>query len=619
MYYEFAEMDVRRVSDRDETVKVLNFPYGEYRKGQRDLAVSVYAAIKNGKKIFAQAPTGTGKTISAIFPAAKALGEGLCAKVFYATAKTITRQIAEEALLHMTRDGLRMRSVTLTAKDKICFCETRRCNPQDCTYAAGHLDRVNAAIKDVIKHEHIIIRQTIEAYAQKHRVCPFELSLDVTQFCDFVICDYNHIYDPRAQLKRFFGNAKTNFVVLNDEAHNLVDRARDMFSAVLKKSMLTDAAHALPARSAIRRSTNKIAKYFSELKKERLTNAAVVTDKAKPEGLYKLLPDFITKCDAWLQENHGAEGEGFETVMQVYFGVLDFVRIYELFDERYVTFYEGGGDVTVKLFCLDPSFLLGATHKKVRSSVFFSATLAPLPYFRTILGGADDDFVLRLMSPFPRENMCLLIEPTIPTRYRDREAGYARIADAISAVAAPKKGNYLVFFPSYEYMNVVVAAFTAQYPDTDVLVQTPSMTDDDREAFLARFAPDNPRTLVAFGVMGGIFSEGIDLKGERLLGVIIVTVGLPLISEERNVISRYYDDVGAGGFEFAYMFPGMNKVLQAAGRVIRTETDRGIILLIDGRFLNASYRDLFPPEWDGYFKTRGTNDIRSRVDTFWEQ
>ncbi|MDR1541958.1 MAG: ATP-dependent DNA helicase [Clostridiales bacterium] len=614
-YWEFAKMDADRLKERSDTAKLLPFPFSKYRPGQRELCISIFTAIKKKKKLFAQAPTGIGKTASALYPSIKALAEGFGEKIFYCTAKTITRQVAEETLLLMQSQGLRMRAATITAKDKICFLETRSCTPEDCEYALDHFNRVNGAILDIITNETIMTRAVIESYAKKHRVCPFEFSLDATLFSDAIICDYNHVYDPKASLKRFFADGG-EYILLTDEAHNLADRARDMFSATISKSDFASAREAFGKKSDLYKITGKISKMiqsFTQLHKP-CEGAKAFSAKAQPDALIGVLKEFASLAGETLQKTPSDE------LMNLYFSAMDFLRISDLYDSRYVTFIELGekGFASIKLYCLDPSALLSKVESLCRCSIFFSATLTPLNYFRGILGGGEEDYLLKLRSPFPQSNLCLMVDRRISTKYKDRAESVMPIANILHEMASSRKGNYLAFFPSYEYLKSVVDAVNESYPELRTLVQSTEMDEESRRAFLESFAPESRETLLGFAVLGGLFSEGIDLKADRLIGAAIVGVGLPLICPQRDVIADYYSSSGENGFDYAYVFPGMNKVLQAAGRVIRSETDQGVVLLIDSRFSRPDYRRLFPPEWSHAKELRGSDSISAIVRAFWD-
>jgi DNA excision repair protein ERCC-2 len=600
---------------RDASIKNLKFPFAAYRQGQRELAVSVYKIISDNKKLFVQAPTGIGKTISTLFPAVKAMGENKTSKIFYLTAKTITRQVAEEAVNAMRECGLDFKSITLTAKDKICFQEKAICNPDHCEYAKGHFDRVNDAIIDVFVKERAFTREVIEAYSRTYTVCPFELSLDLSMWADCIICDYNYVFDPRVYLKRFFQTSQGDYTFLIDEAHNLVDRAREMFSAELTKSSFLKVKNLYKGHS-IGKTLGKINTVMLGMRKE-CPEEGYYTQLQQPEEIYPLLWTFVNKAPALLTDNHKAEG--YDALLELYFNVLIFLKMVELYDDHYVTYVEkSSSEVTLKLFCLDPSKLLGEAVKRGKSSVFFSATLAPLDYFCEILGGEAMDTKIAFPSPFKTENLCLLVADGISTKFKERESSYGEIAHYIHLVIQQKTGNYLIFFPSYHYMQEVHHVFAELYPDTETMIQTNVMSEEEREHFLDRFQPDRDRMLVGFCVLGGIFSEGIDLKGDKLLGTVIIGVGLPQICIERNLIMEHFKKKNELGYEYAYMYPGMNKVLQAAGRVIRSEEDKGVVLLIDARFSSYHYKKLFPAHWRYPREVRSGNKLNALIQAFWD-
>lgn len=616
-YFIWADYTRKWVEKRDKSIKILSFPFNNYRPGQRELAVGVYRTISQSKNIFLQAPTGIGKTISTIFPGVKAMGEGLIAKIFYLTAKTITSSVAVEAFNKMEHSGLQLKVVTITAKDKVCFKDKTNCNGEQCEFAKGHFDRVNKCIMEILQNQNLINRTVIETYAKEYKVCPFELALDLTLWADCVICDYNYVFDPRVYLKRFFDAGKEDFLFLIDESHNLVDRGREMFSAELKKEdFLQGKKLTKDSSPKLYKILNKLNSYMLDMSKN-CNEEGFYMQKEEPLDIYSFLRNFIKEGEEWLKGNE--KGEGYEELLQLYFDVLAFLRISELYSESYVTYVQKQGkDTIIKLFCLDPSELLREGIKRGKSAVFFSATLTPIKYFKYILGGEDDDYSIRFPSPFSVKNRELMIAPNISTRYKNRENSIYKIVEYIKAFICSKKGNYLVFFPSYKYMDMVVKLFKDQCKDIKVIVQSSSMNEEEREEFLNNFDDNGEETLLAFSVLGGIFSEGIDLKGERLSGAIIVGVGLPQICFERDIIMNYFNEKNNNGYEYAYMYPGMNKVLQAAGRVIRSEKDKGAILLIDDRFTNNRYLRLFPKEWMENRIVRNSYEMEKLLKEFWE-
>lgn len=620
-YFFWVELSYNNAVKRNSTINSLDFPFGSFRKGQRELAAAVYKTLVSEKKLFAVAPTGTGKTVSTIFPSLKymAFKDLPNQKLFYLTAKTTTRRSAEELFLNMSKNGLYIKAVSLTAKEKLCFCDEVSCNPKKCKYAKGHFDRVNEALKDIFCNEECMFSDKISLYAKKHEVCPYEFSLDVASFADTIICDYNYAFDPSAKLKRFFSEGtKGHFTVLIDEAHNLVERAREMFSAELKKSEFLKARRLLNEKmSPLYKSLTKINNYFLSRASNIAENESIRVSRLYPDDFVLLLMDFTSSCDKWLSKNEGHKA--YESVLSLYFDVFSFLNAAELFDVNYITFEEFfGREISFKLLCLNPSDILKNEQKKHKSTIFFSATLTPIKYFMDILGGSEGDNTIGIPSPFERERLCVMVDTSVSTKYADREQSYEKIADRIFWTVSEKHGNYLIFFSSYEYMNKVFNIFSEKYKNIKTIIQTQGFSDKEKNDFLDNFKENTENIFLAFAVLGGAFSEGIDLTENRLIGTVIVGVGLPLITEERNCIKDYYDKKLGMGFEYAYVYPGMNKVLQAGGRVIRTKKDKGVILLIDSRFLNYPYKKLFPYEWASFINVKGKEDLKKALKIFWK-
>ncbi|WP_372631804.1 ATP-dependent DNA helicase [Cohnella sp.] len=596
-YAPYARMLAGNRRVRHESIAGLEFPFAAYREGQRKLAGAVYKTIGERRKLFARAPTGIGKTVSTLFPAIKAIGTGKLEQLFYLTARTITRTAAEDTLALMAERGLGMRSVTITAKEKICFQDEVDCRPESCPYANGYYDRINEAILDLLGSETLIRRETIEKYARKHAVCPFEMSLDAAYGADAVICDYNYIFDPRVSLKRLMGEQKKRTVLLVDEAHNLVDRAREMYSAVLEKREFLELEREFKGISPqLHAAAKAVNKWFVELKKR--AGGEPLVSKEVPEGLLELVEEFAARAERELAG--GGPGAGSERLLNAYFAAAAWIRTGKLYDERYVAYAEfERNEVRLKMFCLDPSNLLAQMGKGFLAHVFFSATLSPLNYYMDMLGAGEEDYSVTLGSPFAKEQWEVEIV-SLSTRYADRDRTKERLTAALLDFAGRRRGNYLVFFPSYEYMNGMYEEFASRAGDGwQTLLQTPDMAEEERERFLDRFDAANEGTLIGFAVMGGIFSEGIDLTGDRLNGVAVVGVGMPQLGLERNLIRGHFDERGMSGFDYAYVYPGINKVLQAGGRLIRTERDRGRLMLVDDRYLQPKYARLLPEEWRG--------------------
>ena len=624
-YLEWARVYHEWCPVRDQSIDAVDFPYPQYRPGQRDLAVAAYRTIEARGRLFAQAPTGIGKTVSSLFPTIKAMGQGHVEKIFYLTAKTVGRTVAEKALEDLRRGGLRLKSLTLTARDKICFNPMggKSCDPEQCEFAIGYYDRVNDALKAIFEEDDFT-RRRIEEVARQYRVCPFEFSLDLSLWADTIICDYNYVFDPRAYLKRFFLDNSGDYVFLIDEAHNLVDRGREMFSARLDRLTVLGLGPRVKAdHAALGRRLERINACMRDMGKrcgegEEGREGAHWVDREAPYRLVDLVERFTDEAEQVLARN--VPSPYYDDLVELYFEALAFGRIAELYDERYVTYVEKEGrDVQVRLFCLDPSELIRQALKRGIAAVFFSATLTPLPYFREILGGEEEDRILGLDSPFPRRHLHLLVADHIGTTYKARQYSYGDVAEAIGAAAGQRRGNYLAYFPSYRYMEEVAERFGQSHPGIETLVQRSGMSEGEREDFLAVFAADNDETMVGFAVMGGIFGEGIDLVGERLVGAFVVGVGLPQMGLERDLIRAYFDEQGRDGFEYAYTFPGMNRVLQAAGRVIRSAADKGVVLLIDQRFGQRRYQRLFPPFWQSAIRAQSAEGVGRAVEVFWRQ
>jgi DNA excision repair protein ERCC-2 len=591
----FAELKYQHTQDRNESIKQLTFPFEHFRPGQRKLAGAVYKTISDKKNLFAMAPTGIGKTISTTFPAIKAIGEGKIGKIFYLTAKTITRQAAEEAFQLMKQKGLCLNSVTITAKDKACFKEETICQKDYCEFANGYYDRLNTALIDIFQNEQSIDRTKIEEYARKHTLCPFEFSLDLSYAADVVICDYNYIFDPKISLKRLIEEQKKDTCLLVDEAHNLVDRAREMFSAeILKSPFLTLKREYQTKNSSLARAAKGVNDFLLSLKKEvQYSDNPIVEGIANEflEGLEQF------KIEAEIELLQQAGGKTDEILLESYFTSQNFIRIHKLYDDRFTTYVElEKSEVKLKLFCLDPSHQLNKMSKGYRSLIYFSATLSPIDYYQNLLGAKTEDYLINIPSPFKSDQTDFHIAP-LSTRYKDRERTKSQIANLIASLLKNRTGNFLIFFPSYQYMMTVYEAFQGELENINVLLQAQGMSEIEREEFLAAFQPNPTKNLVGFAVLGGIFSEGVDLKGDRLNGVIVVGVGLPQIGLERDLIKDYFQKVGKNGYDYSYVFPGINKVLQAGGRLIRSEEDKGLIVLIDDRFLQTKYQNLLPTEW----------------------
>ena len=615
-YEKWAKFEIEWRNVRNDSIRQIEFPF-PYREGQRDLVVSVYRTILRKKKLFIQAPTGVGKTMATVFPAVRAMGEGLGEKIFYLTAKTIMRTVAEQAFSLLKEKGLLYKTITLTAKEKICFCEEAECNPDACPYAKGHFDRVNDAVFDLITHSGDWSREVLEEQAKKHMVCPFEMSLDVSNWADAVICDYNYVFDPQAHIKRFFSESgKEEYLFLIDEAHNLVERGREMYSASLYKEDL------LEVRKLVKAEDPKLAKGLSECNQQFLELKRECEHyqilKSVSHIALKLM-NVLSKLEDYLEECKDAEKK--KRVLDFYFAVRSFLNIHDIMDENYVIFSEmmEDGRFQIKLFCVNPAVNLQNYLEQGNSTIFFSATLLPVHYYKKLLSVEKDDYAVYAHSSFPQENKFLFIGTDVSTRYTRRgESTYQRFARYIAVMAEQKKGNYMAFFPSYRFLEEVHTCFLECVDhEVDSICQVSYMDEEQREEFLEEFEQEREKSLVAFCVMGGIFSEGIDLTDDKLIGAVIAGTGLPQVCTEREILKQYFNAADMDGFDYAYLYPGMNKVLQSAGRVIRTESDRGVILLLDDRFRAMRYREVFPREWQQY-QLGSVKNLEQEIRTFWE-
>ena len=626
---------------RQTSIKNTEFPFA-YRDGQKDLVTYVYRTIYHKKKLFIEAPTGVGKTISTIFPSVKAVGEEMGDKIFYLTAKTITRTVADEAFSILREQGLKFKTVVLTAKEKICFMDEAQCNPEYCPYAKGHYDRINDAMFDLLVNEDSFSREKIEEYAIKHQVCPFEMCLDMSLYSDAVIGDYNYVFDPHVYLRRFFGEGvQGDYLFLIDEAHNLVDRGREMYSAVLvKEDFLALKKTVKPYAPKMEKQLEKCNKELLALKRE-CENYKIVELIAP---FVMALNRLVSTIEQFLEE-HEESSPVKDEILEFYFQVTHFLDIYERMDENYVAYTENesDGSFILKLFCMNPKINLAECMARARSSILFSATFLPIQYYKNLLGGTAEDYEAYAKSVFDEEKRALYIGSDVTSKYTRRsEMEYRNIAAYIHEIIRNRQGNYLVFLPSHAFLNAVYEAYINYFweeSQTECIVQDDYMNEKEREEFLNRFREgagtslnneafeleniiqmdieyEEEKTLLGFCVMGGIFSEGIDLKNDSLIGAIIVGTGLPQVCNEREILKDFFQSMGENGFNYAYRYPGMNKVLQAAGRVIRTADDVGIVALLDERFLEPAYQKMFPREWE-HFEVLGIHQIAKRVEKFW--
>lgn len=623
-YCKWMQFDVDNRKLRNESIETLEFPY-DYRPGQKNMAAMVYLSIKDRKNLFVQAPTGIGKTMAALFPAIQAMGNGYAEKMFYLTAKTIARSVALDGLTILRNNGLHFRSVLITAKEKICPMDETRCDPEYCPYAKGHYDRINDAMYDCLVNEDNITRDVLLSYADKHMVCPFEMGLDVSLYVDGIICDYNYVFDPRVRLRRYFGEgAKGEFVFLTDEAHNLVERASAMYSAcIYKEDFLKMRKLLMPFNSKICKLLAGCNKELLEIKKmcESEKGYVIVSDI---DSLYLKLLRLHAHLESFMEESKeiNALKPHKDEILEFYFQINQFLNIYELMDESYEIYGEqvDSSSFMLKLYCIHPANNLSECIEKGNATIFFSATMLPINYYKELLHNDENDAAIYIPSPFPKKNRQIMVGNDVSSRYKLRTpAMYEKIAKYIDIMVHGKQGNYMAFFPSYKMMNDVYECGCAigLLGDIEVIVQDSHLSEQERDEFISRFREEE-KPVLGFCILGGIFSEGIDLAGEHLIGAAIVGTGLPMVCNENEIKLNYFSDREDKGFEYAYLYPGMNKVQQAAGRVIRTMDDRGVILLLDERFVTRQVVDTFPAEWEDY-RVVNLNTVSAELEDFWNQ
>lgn len=649
----WALLEKYRAEEVLPSLKNAVFPYSELRSGQRDFITEAYSAIKHSRRLFAQAPTGTGKTISSLYPAVKAIGNRLCDKVFYLTAKSATSREAYNAVGKLFEAGAKLKTVVIGAKEQVCLCEKAKnsplrtgsfCNPDDCPFAKGYYDRVTAAIFELLSRQNGYNLRIINEVASKHGVCPYELSLDLSELCDVIICDYNYLFSPSVYMRRYFadGGEKGKYVFLVDEAHNLGGRARDMYSSELSRN---DARVALEniknytcESSEDQRDSEKLKKLaetfeaylMAQNSLRRLCKDTLVKEADGSESGFYLsrnpterfnesVEAFVRGCDAWLKTNR--DHPLYAVVSSVCSAAREHLMILGYYDDRFLTYIMVfAGDIKVRIYCLDPSDVIGRCLSRGVASVLFSATLTPLDYFADLLGGGKLTEKLSLPTPFKQGNLFVAAVDSVSTRFDDRnEKNYKRVAAVIAATVSPKPGNYIAYFPSYSFMEEVCKCFAKKYPSVKLLVQRKGMGRAERERFIAEFKEDEGKLRIGMCVLGGSFSEGVDLPGSKLIGTVIVGVGLPGLSNENNIIKEYYDVKSECGYDYAYTFPGMNNVLQAAGRVIRRDSDRGVVVLVDDRYGEDRYKMLFPPQWSHMIYTGDVASLAKAVGDFWKR
>lgn len=614
-YLSWAETIINLHKSKRETINKLEFPFENYRHGQRDFSIAVFKTIKDGKKLFAQAPTGVGKTISVLFPAIKAMNTKQNSKIFYLTAKSSTKTIAFNTMKIMINKGLNLRTVIITAKEKICFMEECNCDPEYCPYARGYYDKINDVLKKSVKDECRFDREYIEEICRKNEICPFEFSLDLSYMSDVVICDYNYYFDPRVSLQREDILKNNNDILLIDEAHNLEDRARSMYSPELLKEDFLDVSKLMKSiNQKMCKELKNVNKRFIDIKKNMDEKTSIMEEE--PLELIRALRKFVVEGELYINDIKSEIVPN--ELIDLYFKSNFFIKMSEIFDDSFCYYAEfNGGKTLVKIFLIDPSKVLKESEKNACASIFFSATLTPLKYFKYLLGGDDTDYSLKLKSPFDVDNLKIMITADLSMKYSVRDANIEKVCEYIHSAVSENAGNYMVFFPSYNFLDKVLTVYKDIHSQDNIVVHNQAINEDEQNEIVNKF--HNCSNVILFTVVGGIFSEGIDLPLEKLIGAVIIGTGIPQISFERNIIKDFFSRKFNMGYEFAYKYPGFNKILQSSGRVIRTEKDVGMILLIDSRLCQYSYIKLFPQHWNKYKKIYGLEGFRNENNLFWKE
>lgn len=620
-YAQWLALKDHMLLERNQSVEKLKFPFPNYRPGQYDFAKMVYKTVVSKKHLFAEAPTGTGKTISTLFPTIKSFSDNYIQKIFYLTAKQSTRIVAEQAISLLQNNGLRLRSITLTAKEKITFPDEIDLAPDQNPYMIGYYDRLKPALKDILENNYQITKSVIEKYAQKYKIDPFEFSLDISLFCDVIIGDYNYLFDPIVHLQRFFEVENEDYFFLIDEAHNLVDRSRDMYSTELNDLEAHQALEQIKELKNQKKLTNEITDLIAIFEEYQLKIAheSEINYELPDEKIAKVINKIITLIRKLIRKQTKAKIEIDEKILSFFFNCLNYQKINELYGENYRTRIIKEQDKTVvQLFCINPSPLLQETLDLGRGAILFSATLSPINYYQEMLGNEADSLQFQINSPFNSANNQIIIDTSINPKFKNREQSIQKIVSSIHQMIQ-EPGNYLIFIPSISYLQQIYEAFNEKYPYVKIIKQTSLMDETKRRDFLDNFQENPSETLVGFALLGGIFSEGIDLQKSKLIGVGIVSVGLPAINQENDLIKNYFDQQNKPGFSYAYQLPGINNVFQAAGRLIRTDDDKGIIVLMDERFAQTRYRKLFPYHWNRLSVSTNQDNLARIISHFWQQ
>lgn len=596
---------------RDNSLKDIPFPFQVQREGQRKMMVSVYRNIEESSVIRIQAPTGIGKTIAVIYPALKSLAFQLNHKLFYLTTKGTISDIAEATCRLIVENGANFKAIFLSAKSKICFNPDKACDGKDCIYAKDYYTKLDKMRYEVFKHK-IFNKKLIEELACKYEMCPFELALDFSQSCDLIVGDCNYFFDGKVRLQRYFTEITEDYTLLCDEAHNLPERVRNSYSADINRDKIVEIKKEInSAPKEIKNHVRDLNKLMLEDEKKNEWGDWIITEVSSQ--ILRAVNKYITLMDAWLAQNPKSDAKA--VLLDLYFYFNDFLRIYNNIDKNFVLYIQKTKRICYKIYCLDPAPIIGRLTSEIKSVIYFSATLEPDDYFAYLLkASSKDNYALMLDSPYPAENMCVIYDRIVDTTYKHRAQYYDQIADKIAHTVQAYSGNYIVFFPSYKYLESVYEIAQEKLSKFKLIKQSTELTSEERNMILTSFTESD---IILFAVSGGFFAEGIDLQGDLVKGCILVGISLPMVSFERKLISDYYSKTGKNGFDYAYKFPALNKVIQAGGRLIRRETDTGLLLLLDRRFLHTHYKKYLPLNWQSNNIVQDKEDI-SYIITKWK-
>ena len=608
-------LDLQQESNynKTKTIEEIKFPFSSMRPGQRDMMKVCFQTMNTNNILYAIAPTGIGKTMATMFSSLKTLKEN--DKLFYLTAKGSGKKAPLQAIKLLSKNGLKIKTIVLTAKKKICNIQKGACTPDECPYAKGFFNKLREATIDIFEHNDIFDEETILDISEKHELCAFEFSLYLSYFCDIVIADYNYVFDPRAHLVRYFEDDTYTPKVLVDEAHNLISRSKEMYSAIISDEDLRKLRRLLTgykpsSRTQINKAIEQIETY-----QELLTEKALHIKEINDIDFVIYLKHILNKCDEIFDANKKISNK--DEIMDIYFKLLEYTTIADYFGPTHRLLIKKQDDViTMEMLCLDASdFILETIEKSIKGIVFFSATLSPFEYHSNLLTKGKGNFI-ELQSPFDSKKLDIIINNKVSTKYKSREASIDYIIESIEILTSSHKGNYIIFFPSYQYMNMIIENIVK--PEYEMVIQKSNISEQERNRIIERFN-DTENCKVGFFVMGGIFSEGLDFVGDSLNGVIIVGVGLPLYCDENNLLKDYFDNEYQNGFEYAYTYPGFTKVVQAVGRVIRSEEDKGVAILIDERFTYGKYLELMPRHWTNKKVITSSYNLKKEIINFYKQ